>query len=89
MTDLTPDLVCRAGAALFGREWQAPLAALLNVNDRTIRRIASAARQGQPYTINQNWRAELATALSRASLDHELKAREASEVAAILRDDAA
>lgn len=88
MTDLTPDLVCRAGTALFGREWQAPLAALLNVNDRTIRRIASAARQGQPYTINQNWKGELATALSRAALDHELKGREAQEVAELLRGDA-
>ncbi len=86
MTELTPDLVCRAGTALFGEEWQAPTAALLGVNDRTIRRVASAARTGVPYAVNAGWRPELAEALRKASLQHELRAREAAEVAQLLAD---
>lgn len=84
MTDLTPDLLCRAGIALHGREWQAPLAQTLGVNDRTIRRIAAAARQGEPYPINANWRGELVAALKKAALDHELRGREAQDVAELL-----
>jgi hypothetical protein len=86
MTDLTPDLFCRAGVALFGEEWQAPVAALLGVNDRTVRRVAHAARNGAPYAINPGWRPELAEALRKASLQHELRAREAAEVARLLGD---
>lgn len=86
MTELTPQLVHRAGVALYGDEWQAPVAALLGVNDRTIRRVAQAARQGTPYAVNQGWRPELAEALRKAALQHELRGREAAEVAQLLGD---
>ena len=87
--ELTPELFCRAGAALYGSEWQMPTARLLDVDPRRIRRIAQAAREGRPYDINQNWRAELAAAVRRAATDHELRGREAEAVARLLegRDD--
>lgn len=81
---LTPDLVCRAGHALFGEEWQSPLARMLDVNDRTIRRIAKAAREGADYTVNAAWAVELRTALERTAKDRELEARAAKEVAQLL-----
>lgn len=51
---LTAELFVRAGRGLFGDEWQNPLAALLEMNPRTVRRIAKAAREGEDYPINQS-----------------------------------
>lgn len=88
MTDLTPALICRAGAALFGPEWQAPMAALVGVDERSVRRVAQAARMGRPYAVKGDWRTPLADALRKAPLDFELRAREAAEVAKLFEPDA-
>lgn len=34
---MTPELLSRLGLALYGPEWQTPLAAALGVSDRTVR----------------------------------------------------
>ena len=41
--------VMNAGKELFGEHWVTPLAAQLNVNERTMRRIAAAARDRTGY----------------------------------------
>lgn len=48
---ITPELFAQAGQALFGAEWKRPLAELLGMNERTVFRIAAAARDGTPYPI--------------------------------------
>lgn len=47
--DTDADLVARTGRALYGQEWQSPLARDLGVQLRTIQRIAAAALSGQDY----------------------------------------
>lgn len=83
---LTPELVCRAGAAIYGADWQMPLARLLGKTDRTLRRIALAARTGEPYSVDQTWREPLIAALAKAARDLELRAMDAEAVRAILAD---
>lgn len=56
-------LVAEAGAALFGEDWAAPLARLLDLNERTVRRLKAAAIAGQPYPIAPGVLAELKAAL--------------------------
>lgn len=46
--------VMTAGKELYGEPWIAPLAAELNVNERTIRRIAAAARDHTGYPAARN-----------------------------------
>jgi hypothetical protein len=58
-----PAAVERAGRALFGELWQQPLARLLNINSRTIQRIAAAARAGQAYAIAPDVLSRLVQAL--------------------------
>jgi len=85
MAQLTPDLVARAGIALFGEEWQMPLARLLGVADRTVRRVAQAARDGSDYQVNQGWAAEIVEALKPIPLERQIQARYAAEVLEALK----
>jgi hypothetical protein len=85
-TTFTPEMVRRAGVALFGEEWQNAMAELLGVNERTVRRVAQAAREGTDYRLNPAWAVELRTALERAAKDYELQARAAAEVARMLAE---
>lgn len=82
--DLTPELFARAGHALYGDQWQVPLARRLNINERTVRRIAQAARNGEPYRMTPGWRGELVTALQERTAQAIEQAREAAEVAEML-----
>lgn len=84
-TALTPDLVARAGIALYGEHWQMPLARLLNVADRTVRRVAQAARTGDDYQVNQAWAAEIVAALQPIPLEREIQGRYAAEVLEALK----
>jgi hypothetical protein len=43
------EVVALVGTALFGDEWSGQLAQLLDLNPRTARRIAAAAREGRDY----------------------------------------
>lgn len=81
MTDLTPDLVRRAGLALYGPYWKTPLADLLGSVPRTMSRIEAAYHAGEPYDVNPAW-----TALLRVAFEglHERRAREEAEARAIL-----
>jgi len=63
MTDLTPDLVRRAGLALYGQHWKAPMAELLDTATRTLSRIEAAFHKGEPYDVNPAWAAPLKAAL--------------------------
>ena len=58
-----PELIASAGRALFGAQWQVPLAQLLGVNERTMRRIAQAEREGADYPFAPGALADLAQAL--------------------------
>ena len=42
----------QAGEAMFGEEWKSPMADLLGMDVRTVRRIAKAAWEGAEYPIN-------------------------------------
>lgn len=46
-----PQLIAAAGRALFGAQWQVPLAQALGINERTMRRIAQAEREGDDYPL--------------------------------------
>lgn len=85
MAQLTPDLVARAGVALYGENWQMPLARLLKVADRTVRRVAQAARTGDDYQVNQAWAAEIVEALKPIPLEREIQGRYAAEVLEALK----
>lgn len=86
MSQLTPDLVRRAGIALYGEEWQSPLARLLGVADRTVRRVAQAARDGSDYQVNQGWAVDIRAALKPIPVERELQGRFAAEVLEALKD---
>jgi len=86
MNKLTADLVARAGIALYGEHWQMPLARLLGVADRTVRRVAQAARTGDDYQINQAWAAQIVAALQPIPLEREIQGRYAAEVLEALRE---
>lgn len=79
-TPLTPDLVRRAGIALFGDHWQAPLARAIRVDERTMRRVAKAARDGSPYDVNPAWASAIKSLLAPIPLERELQGRFAKEV---------
>jgi len=81
-------LLARAGAALYGQDWQSPLARHLGVSDRTIRRMVQAAREGRDYTIPPGWWPEVTAELKKAVREHQLRAREAAEVGQLLEDAA-
>jgi hypothetical protein len=54
MIDPTPSraaLVAAAGAALYGERWVAALARDLDINTRTMERMAAAAASGADYRI--------------------------------------
>lgn len=85
MDKLTPDLVARAGIALYGEHWQMPLARLLRVADRTVRRVAQAARDGSDYQVNQAWAPELITALRPIPTERAIQGRYAAEVLEALK----
>jgi len=53
-TTIATSFVINAGIALFGPNWIAPLASELNVNERTVRRIAAAGREGIGYPAALN-----------------------------------
>jgi hypothetical protein len=89
MTDRPPhasELVARAGAAIFGPEWQNPLARALGMNERTMRRLAAAARDGEPYPIAPGVLRELAELVSAATRQHYERAHACEHVSAALVD---
>lgn len=58
-------LIARAGLALYGEEWAAPLARALELNERTVRRIKAAAGAGAAYPVAPGALADLARLLRR------------------------
>lgn len=60
---LSPALVRAAGIALFGTHWRTPLARLLNVNERFMRRIDVAFNEGIDLYIEPAWLPEIKAAL--------------------------
>jgi hypothetical protein len=54
------ELVVMAGGALYGVDWQARMARDLNVQLRTVQRIAQAAREGRDYPAARAWLPDLA-----------------------------
>ena len=81
---LTADLFARAGRALFGDEWQNPLADLLGMNPRTVRRIARAAREGEEYPVNETLGPRLAGLLRERAKEAKAQAKEADQLASLL-----
>lgn len=80
MDKLTPDLVARAGIAVYGEKWQMPLAARLGMSDRNMRRIAQAARDGKDRPVPQDWIPVLVEILKPIPLERKVQARYAAEV---------
>ena len=81
---LTAELFARAGRAMFGDEWQNPMAALIGMNPRTVRRISAAARDGLPYDMNQTLCPLLAEHLRISAVAAKDRAKEAQVVARLL-----
>lgn len=76
MSDSTPhasELIAAAGAAIYGDEWQNPLARDLGINERTMRRIAAAAKAGEPYPVAPGALADLQDLLARAKRELETR----------------
>ncbi len=62
---LTPaQLVAQFGERLFGPEWAAPMARLTGTNERTVRRVRAAAREGLNYPAARGLLAGLVDALA-------------------------
>ena len=66
------ELFAQAGVALYGDNWQGPMAQAMGLNVRTVQRIGASARDGEPYRIPPALMDELAK-LVRAR-EGELKA---------------
>lgn len=81
---LTPDLFAQVGQALFGAEWKRPLAVLIGMNERTVFRIAKAAKDGEPYQINETLAPTLAALLRERARAASAEAQEAERLARLL-----
>ena len=79
MTDrpTAAELVAMAGRALYGVDWQAPMARALVVQLRTVQRVAEAARAGRDYPAARAWLTDLAELI-------ELRGRELAALRAML-----
>jgi len=67
---MTPSTLAQVGQALYGQQWQSALARDLGVNDRTMRRWASAsadvpARIGAELLVLVQQRGDALTGLAR------------------------
>jgi hypothetical protein len=74
VTDLHPthaQTLATFGERLFGEEWAAPLARLTDTNERTVRRVRQAAREGREYPAARGLLAALGDRL--AALQHDLE----------------
>src|SRR3712207_5113501 len=83
---LAAALFYRAGRTLSGEEWVRATADLLAADERTLRRIKAAVRDGTPdaQRVNPRWSAPLAAALRQRAVDAQDEAREAEAVRALL-----
>ena len=81
---ITPALFAQAGEALFGVEWKRPLADLLAMNERTVFRIAKAARDGETYPVNPSLGPVLAEHLRQAVVGLRGRAELAEDLAKLL-----
>lgn len=78
---INPQLFAQAGEALFGPEWKQPMADLLGMNVRTVRRIAKACRDGDDYPVNATVGPVLARHLRQAVATYRDRAAEAERLA--------
>ena len=81
---ITAALFAQAGEALSGQEWKRPLAELLSMNERTVFRIAKAARDGEDYPVSPSLGPVLANHLRRAAAAYRDRAEEAERLAKLL-----
>ena len=81
---ITPALFAQAGEALFGAEWKRPLAELLSMNERTVFRIAKAARDGEDYPVSPSLGPVLADHLRQAAVGLHGRAQRAEDLAKLL-----
>lgn len=62
-------IVSDAGEELFGPEWAAAMARLTDTNERTVRRVRQAARDGRDYPAARGLLAALADRLEGLARD--------------------
>lgn len=75
---INPTLFAQAGEALFGTEWKRPLANLLGMNERTVFRIAKAARDGEDYPVSSSLAGRLHLEMQKA-LSRDAEKRETQQ----------
>lgn len=81
---INSQLFAQAGEALFGPEWKQPMADLLGMNVRTVRRIAKAARDGEDYPVNASLGSMLAGHLRESAGGFRERSERAEALAAQL-----
>lgn len=81
---ITAALFTKAGETLFGEDWRQPLADLLGMNIRTVRRIGAAARDGMEYPVNESLGPILAAYLKERARTAVAQAQEAERLAKLL-----
>jgi len=74
-------LFAQAGEAMFGPDWRQPLAELIGMNIRTVRRISAALREGEDYPINPTLAPVLAEHLRAYARRSQEEAKAAEELA--------
>lgn len=80
-----PALYAKAGQALFGEVWARALAAALGVNERTIQRIATAAKEGEGYrSIGPGLTKDLADLVAARILELKAVERQLRAAAAVM-----
>ena len=84
---MTPQLFAQAGEALFGPEWKQPLADLIGMNVRTVRRIAAAAREGEDYPVNESLGPTLAEHLQTYITEKRADLARAEQLMVLLRSN--
>lgn len=81
---INPQLFAQAGEVLYGPEWKQPMADLLGMNVRTVRRIAKACRDGDDYPVNATVGPVLAKHLRQAVVGLRGRAELAEDLAKLL-----
>jgi hypothetical protein len=67
--DIPASAIERIGRAAFGEQWQSPLSRSLGVDDRTVRRWAQSAREGESLRVRHGLLTDLRALMEERSVE--------------------